>query len=161
MRNTVSGALLAGGASMVAGSVALVYAVRTGLYAWRSRRWPRVTETVIKSEVAEITRRRFSKVYKPVVVYTYEIDGLEYSSDRMGFGYGDFFGDGLFRDRFAAEKVAARYRPGNPVSVAYDPRDKSRSVLKTGINKGHVATTIFGLFFIGLGICCFCSVLLR
>ncbi len=122
---------------------------------------PKVTGTVIKSEVAEVPTRRFSKLYKPVVVYTYEIDGLEYRNDKMGFGFDDFLGDGLFRDRFAAEKVATHYRPGNPVSVSYDPQDKSLSVLITGINKGHVATTIFGLFFIGFAIYCFCSLLSR
>ena len=96
---------------MVVGGLARVYAMRTGLYAWRSGRWPKVTGTVIKSEVAEVPRSRFSNLYKPVVVYKYEIDSLEYCSDRMGFGFDDFFGDGLFRDRFAAEKVAARYAP--------------------------------------------------
>jgi hypothetical protein len=161
MKNSLSGALLAGGASIVVGGVTLVYAIRTGLYAWRSRRWPRVTGTVIKSEVAEVPRRRFSKAYKPVVVYTYEVEGLEYCNDKMGFGFDDFLGDGLFSDRFNAEKIAAHYRPGNPVSVAYDPQNYSRSVLKTGINKGHVATTILGLFFIGFGICCFWSLIAR
>jgi len=159
MHNTVSGALLAGGVSLVAGGVALVYALRTGLGAWRSRRWPRVTGTVMRSEVVEVPKRRLSKVYKPVVVYTYEIDGLEYTNDQMGFGFDDFLGDGLFRDRLAAERVAAHYGAGNPVSVAYDPQDKSRAVLKTGINKGHIATTIFGLFFTGFGICCLWSLL--
>ena len=134
MKNSINGALLAGCASIVVGGVTLVYAMRTGLYAWRSRRWPRVT---------------------------YEVDGLEYRNDQMEFGFDDFLGDGLFRNSFNAEKVAAHYRPGNPVSVAYDPQHYSRSVLKTGINKGHVATTIFGLFFIGFGICCFWSLLSR
>ena len=146
---------------MVVGGVTLVYAIRTGLYTWRSRRWPRVIGTVIKSEVAEVPKRRFSKVYRPVIVYTYEVEGMEYCNDQMGFGFDGFLGDGLFRNRFNAKKVAALYRPGNPVSVAYDPQDNSRSVLKTGINKGHVANTIVGLFFIGFGICCFWSLLSR
>lgn len=86
---------------------------------------------------------------------------MEYCNDKMGFGFDDFLGDGLCRGRMNAEEVAALYRPGDPVSVAYDPQDNSRSVLKTGINKGHVATTILGLFFIGFGICCFWSLLSR
>ena len=150
---------MAGCASIAVGGVSLIYALRTGLYAWRSRRWPRVTGTVVTSEVAEMPKRRYSHLYKPVVVYTYEVEGLQYSNGQMGFGFDDFLGDGLFRDQFAAEKVAAHYHAGNPVSVAYDPQDKSRSVLKTGINKGHIATTIFGLFFIGFAICCFWSAL--
>jgi hypothetical protein len=161
MKNSLSSAWLAGGASMIVGGLSLVYAMRTGLYAWRSRRWPRVTGTVIKSETVKVPRRRFSNIFKPVVVYTYEVNGLEYTNDQMGFGFDDFLGDGLTRGRMNAEEVAALYRPGDPVSVAYDPQDHSRSVLKTGINKGHVATALLGLFFIGFGICCFWSLLSR
>jgi hypothetical protein len=161
MKNSLSGALLAGSVSILIGGVALVYAMRTGLYAWRSRRWPRVTGTVIKSEVVKVPRRRVSNIFKPVVVYTYEVNGLEYTNDQMGFGYDDFLGNGLFNGPMNAEQVAELYRPGDPVSVAYDPQDNSRSVLKTGINKGHVATALLGLFFIGFGICCFWSLLSR
>ena len=32
---------------------------------------------------------------------------------------------------------------------------------KTGINKGHVATIVFGLFFIGFGVCCLWNLLSR
>ncbi|MGA2060974.1 MAG: DUF3592 domain-containing protein [Thermoguttaceae bacterium] len=161
MKNSLTGALLAGSVSIAFGGVALAYAIRTGLYAWRSRQWPRVTGTVIKSEAVKVQRRRFSNIFKPVVVYTYEVNGLEYTNDQMGFGYDDFLGDDLFNGPMNAEQVAELYRPGDPVSVAYDPQDNSRSVLKTGINKGHVATTLLGLFFIGFRICCFWSLLSR
>jgi hypothetical protein len=118
-----------------------------------------VTGTVIKSEVVKVPRRKFSNIFKPVVVYSYEVNGLEYTNDQMGFGYDDFLGDGLFNGPMNAEQVTDLYRPGDPVSVAYDPQVHSRSVLKTSINKGHVATALLGLFFIGFAICCFWSLL--
>jgi hypothetical protein len=146
---------------MVVGGLSLVHAMRTGFYALQSRQWPRVTGTVLKSNVVKVPRRRFSNIFKPAVVYTYEVNGLEYTNGQIGFGYDDFLGDGLFNGPMNAELVAELYRPGDPVSVAYDPQNNSRSVLKRGINKGHVATALLGLFFIGFGICCFWSLLSR
>ena len=95
--------------------------------------------------------------YQTVVTYSYEVAGVAYQGDQLGFGFDDFLGDGLFRSRSAAEKFAAAYRPGSPVSVAYDPEDNFKAVLKTGINKGHVATLLLGFLCLGLGLGCLWS----
>lgn len=90
--------------------------------------------------------------YKPVIVYSYEVAGIAYQNDQLGFGFDDFLGDGIFRSRLEAEKFAALYRPGRPVSVAYDPKNNFNAVLKTGINKGHIATLLLGSLCIGFGL---------
>ena len=162
MKNSLASVLLFGGAPVVIGGVVLAYAIRNSRCAWRSRGWPRVTGTVLKSEVTERpTGKRTSMQYQPVIVYSYEVAGIAYQSNQLGFGFDDFLGDGLFPSRSEAEKFAAFYRPGNPVSVAYDPEDNFRAVLKTGINKGHIATLLLGCVCIGLGLGCFWSFLSR
>ena len=160
MKNSPASEWLFAGVPMIIGGVVLAYAIRNCRCAWRSRSWPRVTGTVLQSDVIEKpTGKRSSMLYQPVIAYTYEVAGIAYQSDQLGFGFYDFLGDGLFRSRAEAEKFAASYRPGNPVSVAYDPEDNFRAVLKTGINKGHVATLLLGFLCLGLGFGCLWSFL--
>jgi hypothetical protein len=114
MMNSLASGLLVSGASLVIGGVTLTYGVRTSLCALRSRRWPRVTGTVLQSEVTEVpTGKRFSKQWRPVIVYSYEVAGIPYRSDQWGLGFYSFLGDGIFQTRSQAEKLAALYRPGN------------------------------------------------
>ena len=102
---------------------------------------------------------RNSARYRPVIKYAYEVDGVPYQSDALGFGFNDFFGDGVFSSRQNAEAFAAGYRPGEPVTVWYDPQRNSSAVLKPGINKGHIATMMFGILFIGFGVWCLWALL--
>jgi hypothetical protein len=158
MNDSLPQALLIGGLPVIVGGVMMAYALRTGLYAWRSRRWPHVEGLVLESDVEEVSRgRRHSRQYRPVIVYSYEVEGVAYRNDQLGFGFDNFFGDGLYGRRADAERFATGYRPGAPVSVAYDPENPFRAVLKTGLNKGHIVSLLFGLFFIGLGGYCFSS----
>jgi hypothetical protein len=162
MKDSLGSAWWVGGVPLAVGGMMLTYAVRTGRRAWQSRVWPRVTGTVLESGVVEVaTGRRPYMQYRPVVVYSYEVAGATYRGDQLGFGFNDFWGDGLFGQRADAEKFATAYRPGTAVPVAYDPENNSKAVLKTGINQGHVVTLLSGLFFIGLGVCCLWNLWLK
>ncbi|MDB6028601.1 MAG: hypothetical protein JWM68_4824 [Verrucomicrobiales bacterium] len=155
MKNSVNSGIVAGGAALAVGGVALIYAVRTIRLALQSRTWPRVIGKVLKTGVIEIpTARKFSKKYRPVIVYSYAVDDVPYRSEQIGFGFNDFMGDGMFGNHSDAEAFVTPYRPGADISIAYDPQDHFRAVIKTGLNKGHVATLIFGLFFVVFGAWC-------
>ena len=61
------------------------------------------------------------------VTYTYKVDGQEYHSNRKGIvrgGYGP--------EPTRAHEIAARYRPGEGVTVYYDPRRPEQAVLERG-----------------------------
>jgi hypothetical protein len=87
------------------------------------------------------------------------VGGVQYRSDNMGFGSNDFLGDSLYRTREEAERTASLYRVGDAVSMSYDPQDPTRAVLKTGINVGHIATAVFGLALIAVGVFAFRSLM--
>ena len=59
------------------------------------------------------------------VTYTYTVDGREYYSNRQGIvqaGYGP--------ESTRAHEIAARYRPGEGVTVYYNPRRAEQAVLE-------------------------------
>ena len=97
----------------------------------QARRWDAVQGTITASGVQGYSgmpggghgRARFARAG---VAYTYEVDGMTYTGNRITFGAPLGFGAGL---QGAAAKQAARRSPGDPVAVWHDPRDASRSVL--------------------------------
>jgi uncharacterized protein DUF3592 len=63
---------------------------------------------------------------KPQVVYSYQVSGAQYVSDRLSFGP-DVYQEG-------PDTRADQYRPGAVVTVFYDPAHPHRSVLVRGIH---------------------------
>ena len=64
-------------------------------------------------------------VYWPVITYEYEVGGVKYQGDRYGATarrYGN---------REAAVRILESYRPGNSVTVWYDPDSPAFAVLTT------------------------------
>lgn len=146
---------LVAGIPIIFGVFIFLYAVVCIRISLAARAWPKVMGRVIDTRMVEVRRhRRWSVLYQPTITYEYEIGGLPYRSERMGFGDSDFLGDAIYQDRWAAEEVLARHKPGTPIEVRYDPNDPSRAVLRTGINKGHVATAAFGVLLIAIGVGC-------
>lgn len=101
------------------------------------RRWPQATGTVVLSRVEEFTvrrdkaqrtsrgMRRMRTAFMPVVEYTYSVGGRDYSS-RSIWADTEVSGDQSY-----AEKMAARYQPGQIVMVHYDPAAPKRAALET------------------------------
>ena len=99
--------------------------------AWRSRRWPTVPGHVVeKRELKGIcatiagdgtsapTTRKWREIE---IVYTYKVDGVAYTSNRL-----DFSGYGWWGSKF--------YKDGARVVVHYDPVSPSMAVLRPGIH---------------------------
>jgi hypothetical protein len=89
-----------------------------------STKWPSVRGKVLRAW-AERTDNEYS-YYSPRVKYEYKVDGVLHSSQTIWIA-----GDrSMLRRR--AERIAAGYRPGDPVDVWYDPAKPDRAALKPG-----------------------------
>ena len=49
-----------------------------------------------------------------------------------------------------AQAILARYPPGQPLQVAYNPSDPTDSLLEPGAHPVHFVRAGMGLFFLGL-----------
>ncbi|PAP75689.1 DUF3592 domain-containing protein [Rubrivirga marina] len=94
--------------------------------------------------------------HRPVVRYTYAVDGRTYTADRVHFGEKNAADGDRGRDRAQAE--ADRYPTGTPVTVYVDPADPTDAVLEPGrqstpwmIGVGGIAF-LGGIALVGLGI---------
>jgi hypothetical protein len=119
------------------GLVAFVIAAQ----AWRGQRqanaarvWPSTTGWVISSGVRETTvrqrirtstsRYRMATRYAPRVIYSYEVNGSSYQSERL------FMGDSLLTSEVSeAEREAARFPVGDSVTVYYHPANPAEATL--------------------------------
>ena len=89
---------------------------------------------------------------KPVIDYTYVIDGAPYRGDRVSIGPDlDSWAAGERRERV--------FREGAQIRVYYDPANPHRSVLEPGVNLRMVAYHAF-FAIVGMGVAVFLAVAL-
>ncbi len=98
--------------------------------------WPKVTGTIVSSSVDTVKRRRGPdfefgwrtlNLFRARTRYAYKLAGVTYESDRISFGaqyYANY--------RLLAKKDAARFTPGQPVEVFYNPDAPEQAVLTQG-----------------------------
>ena len=130
-------------AALAVTGLALVGAAHFGTRIYKdslaSPSWPSIAGKVLTSSVTKGCGKQNG--FFPEVAYTYVVHGRHYTGDRMAF-IKRFCGS-----RHAAEQIAALYKPGNAVTVYFDPENPSDAVLTRG-DKGGAAT--FGLLLIFL-----------
>ncbi|NIQ38789.1 MAG: DUF3592 domain-containing protein [Proteobacteria bacterium] len=102
-----------------------------------SEQWPTAEGKVIKSKIEEV-RSRHGTAYKPVVIYTYEIDGTVLEGNKVMFRQHKHSYD-------VARKITRRYRRGTIVTVYHHPRNPRVSVLEPGISRGNFGIVVFAL----------------
>jgi hypothetical protein len=120
-----------------------------------SKNWSRVEGTVIKSRVEEKKRTSSSGggssgprghgssssstsvyyTYRPVVSYSYVVDGKNYDNDRINFRQDDEYKHR--RGKRHAQKIVSRYPEGSKITVYYDPEDPQEAVLVSGDTETH------------------------
>ncbi len=93
----------------------------------RSRGWAATPGTIVSSTVTRFTGRT-GTTYRPMVMYSYSVGAVRYSSNRLSFR------SIVTSDHDAALKAAAAYKPGSAVEVFYDPQDPEQAVLDRGAN---------------------------
>ena len=85
-------------------------------------------------------------VFFPEISYTYQVSGMEYSSNRLTFG-----GKKSFSKRDYAEKVTSLYPVGSQLPVYYDPKNPKEAVVDRTAKISNMVL-IFGIMFIIIGL---------
>jgi hypothetical protein len=101
-------------------------------YVRQASRWPVVPGRVVASGVESYRKwwadgsysRRYRTHYKSSVLYTYEVNGRQYTGDRLTIGVNVSATVPGF-----GERTAARYPVGTEVEVHYNPQNPGESVL--------------------------------
>ncbi len=127
----------------VTGLIVLGFGMRRMGQASRRRKWPttpgsiRSSTTVARIAPAlpqhgedeeDAAARPPQTLHRPEVTYTYTVDGKTYTGTALGLDTVE-----VSNERMAREH-AARYVPGAPVTVYYDPENPSRALLEPGIH---------------------------
>jgi len=117
-----------------------------------SARWPTapgtVTTSAVLEERVEDTDRddksfvRTITRYRLDLRYAYKVGARDFVGTDAGVGW-----EAVYGDRGAAEKVAARYAPGQHVSVYYDPQKPANALLEPDNRSGTLAPLVFSAVF--------------
>lgn len=138
---------LAGLALLVVGSQQLTQG-------YSSKTWPKTEGEIIESRMTRTGSG--TKGYRPGIVYSYKVEAMHYSSDRILFGMSSYrtpFKSG----RQIATEWLERYPEGRRVSVAFDPKDPSRSTLNSGAHVTAWVAPAMGVPFLIVGLLMFRS----
>lgn len=105
-----------------------------------SRNWPAVSGTITASQVT-ISTDKNGTTYSADVQYKYVVNDRWYTAGTVNFGeYGS-------SNRGRADKIVARYPPGSPVTVYYNPDDPNTAVLEPGVTWGSYFSIFMALLF--------------
>lgn len=135
----------------VVGVALLAVGLKDVWRAARSRRWPTAPGKVISTE--ELQHRRPVPAeagggtrlhYEPHVHYEYTVGQVLIGSTHLRLGPTESSSEAR------AQVVLARYPPGTPVQVAYNPKDPTESVLEPGARPVDFARAGVGAFFVGM-----------
>ncbi len=123
-----------------------------------SARWPTAAGTVtsadvIEEEIEDTGNNNDNKTlirkihrYQVDLRYAYQVGKRDFVGTVQNWGW-----TGIYGLRELAEKAAAQYSPGQPVTVYYDPTYPRNAVLEPGNRKGAMAPLIFSLIAAGIG----------
>jgi len=131
---------------IIFGAAMAAWGVRTILRAWSSRDWPTTPGVILTSEIAA-TSDSDGTAYKPLITYTYTVDGVEHRGDTLAVGM-----KYLFAGLAYAQRHVKKYPAGTAVPVAYDPCDPRRAVLEPGLSLRNCWQVGFGLAFFLSGV---------
>ncbi len=130
---------------------------RAALATSRSKRWPVVRGTIVRSGIAPRQRpRRGTWLFlEPEITYRYEVKGRTYEASAVR-PTGEMAGDAA-----QAQRLVRRYPVGIGVPVFYDPQNPNRAALEpalAGVDWFILACAGFG---IGLGVLGVATVIVR
>jgi hypothetical protein len=118
----------------VLGVSLLYYSLNRLMLINQSQNWAEASGLVISSKVCRSEGIK-STSYSPNIVYRYEVNGKDYESKQITFGF--VKGD----ESEAIEKVSL-YSAGSQVKVYYNPSSPEQSCLETGGSKAGFAIPI-------------------
>ena len=118
------------------------------------KRWPVAQGQILSAKVEEyresISRgtggpRDRMTLYRPVLLYEYEVEGNRFRGSRIAQSPGLNRGVPEF-----AEKVVERYRAGSTVAVRYNPKRPDESVLEPRVPGSWIFGAVIGVSLIVL-----------
>jgi hypothetical protein len=109
----------------------------------RSRGWPATPGRVVDETILTV-RWQLGWAHSPAVLYEYEVDGEVIRSHTVSYR-GSIF-------RRGARTTLNRYRPGQPVTVYYDPNNPARAVLEPGSSFGAFLRVLISFGVLGTGL---------
>lgn len=115
-----------------------VFSVYGDVKAVQTLFWPSAGGTVISGEVAIVHSSKGASKSKPVIRYSFVVDGVEYESDR----YSSTMARG---SSFWAKEVIDKHPAGSSITVYYNPENPAKSVLDRGFQKDDVWMTLLSL----------------
>ncbi len=151
MAGTVEIVMRVVGTGMVGIGVFIAYGmVRLRVKTAQALNWPKVTGTIITSELETWTRPRSKgppiRMFGATIRFAYEVDGKPYESDQVQLG-------GTRETSLSGEfeRLVARYPEGKRVPVHYDPRDPATAVIEPGKLGGifNMAMVAGGFLLVG------------
>ena len=99
-------------------------------------KWPSAPGKILSSGVEDVKVRVareaifnwiLATAFRSRTIYIYEVDGVSYQCDRISFGF-----QTLATFRLFAKRGAAKFAPGQPVEVYYNPAAPEQAVLRRG-----------------------------
>jgi hypothetical protein len=84
--------------------------------------------------------------YQVDLRYAYQVDKRDFVGTSANWGWTAVYGL-----REPAEKTASQYRPGQPVTVYYDPEQPGNAVLEPDNHQGSLGPLIFAAIFAIIG----------
>ena len=138
--------LLAALAVIALAGFSSVVMLREMLRAWRSRSWPEMPGTIVRSHVIT-TRDADGEAHGARVTYRYRVGDTVHESARIRFG-GPF--DSSIR--LWAEEICEEYPVGTDVRVKVSPADARTSVLEPGVrwSLALMVTFFIALWLLGM-----------
>jgi len=139
------------------GVVLIILHRRQKRKAEESTSWSETIGTVHESKVKQGTNvlmsddedREGTPVFFPEISYTYQVGGMEFTSNRLTFG-----GKKSFSKRENAEKVTSLYPVGSQLPVYYDPKYPKEAVVDRTAKISNMLL-IFGIMFVIIGLVTF------
>ncbi len=139
-------------AAIAVATFGLVSFLQTRQKASASSRWPTIPGTILQSSLIEerIEERgnddkslpRLMSRYQHDLRYRYRIGTRDYVGVNTNWGWTAVYGS-----REPAEAAAGRYRPGQTVTVHYDPAQPANAVLEPAGAGGSAAPLVLALIF--------------
>ena len=139
------------------GLVMLVLIVSSLREAAAMKRWPVARGRVLSSKVEEYRVDAGSSnfggpharttLYRPVVVYEYEVDGQRFRGDRIAQSPGMNKGVPDF-----AQKIVQRYASGSAVDVRFNPKRPGESVLEPRVPRAWIFAFVIAVALLILAV---------
>lgn len=115
-----------------------IFSIVRDVKAIQALSWQPVEGTVISGEVAAVSSSKGASKSKPVIRYTYTVDGADYESDR----YSSTVARG---PAIWAKEIVDGYPAGSDITLYYDPRNPSKSVIDPGLQQDDLWMTFLSL----------------